>query len=83
MLPRLDRPEHLVARFFEMLTGMLTLRAVTAAELTANQAHSNMNPLVAVLSTLRADRRRSLHDANQVEMPAITLSWCALKYEPS
>lgn len=83
MLPRLDRPEHWVTCFFEMLTGMLTLRAVTAAELTAYQAHSNMNPLVAALSTLRADRRWSLHDANQIEMPAIALSWCALKYEPS
>src|SRR5262252_3723871 len=68
VLARLERLDDRVVRGVEVLSNMLVLRVVAAADVAADHAQAQMHPSVADLEAVLAAVRAWRHRANLVEM---------------
>jgi hypothetical protein len=70
ILSRLRRTHDGVLRRMEMLRGVLVLRRIAAAHVSAPQAHAQMNPRVVHLQAFFAALRARLHRTDLIEVCA-------------
>ena len=70
-----------MAGVLEVLTGVLSLRAVATGGIAAGHTHPNVDPLAALLEAFRANRIFGIDNGDLVEMGTNTACHRALEYQ--